>query len=465
MADEKNSVKTIEEPSSRIEVYREAEVVVVGGGPAGVSAAVAAARNGAKTVLIERYGHLGGMATGGLVILIPHLSDGTDQLVIAGQQKEWLDRLEPLEGVVRPPSDAIGSSDPKLIKKWGNYRFFVVEGKIRLSAYVDPEMLKCVLNDMVEDAGVILCLHSWGCRALMDGNRITGVVFESKQGRKAVLGKIIIDATGDGDIFASSGADFDPTLDPKLRSSKLALVFRVGNIDAEKYRAFKGKETQTTSIYETGSEKSSYAKLIGKLNRQGGFTVTMPTPKDDVVWFNNWIPDLSCLKVEDLTRMEVETRRKMLLTHKFFKENIPGFENSFILDTASQVGTRGSRRLIGEHILTEAEMRAGTVYEDTIALFPPITTNASNELPNRCIPYRSLLPRNVDNLLVAGRCFSSDLVANDIMNLIPPCVAMGEAAGTAAALCAKEGVTPREVDYKVLQKHLLGQGVPLPELV
>ena len=115
--------------------------------------------------------------------------------------------------------------------------------------------------------------------------------------------------------------------------------------------------------------------------------------------------------------------------------------------------------------MTEAEMRAGTVYEDTIALFPPLTTNASTEKPNRCIPYRSLLPRNVDNLLVAGRCFSSDLVANDIMNLIPPCVAMGEAAGTAAALCAKEGVTPREVDYRVLQKYLSGQGVPLPELV
>ena len=137
--------------------------------------------------------------------------------------------------------------------------------------------------------------------------------------------------------------------------------------------------------------------------------------------------------------MEVETRRKMLLTHRFYRENIPGFEDSYILDTAPQVGTRGSRRLIGEHILTEAELRAGTSYEDTIALFPPLTANASAERPNRCIPYRSLIPRKVDGLLVAGRCFSSDLVANDIMNLIPPCVAMGEAAGTAAALCLSGG--------------------------
>ena len=464
MADSTTHPRTIQEPVRHLEVYKEAEVVVVGGGPAGVSAAVAAARNGANTVLIERYGHLGGMATGGLVILIPHLSDGTERLVIAGQQKEWLDRLEPLGGVVMPPLDAVGSSDPKLLEQWGSYRFFVVDGKIRLSAYVDPEMLKCVLNDMVLESGVSLCLHSWGCQALMDSNKIVGVAFESKEGRKAILGKVIIDATGDGDIFASAGADLDATLDPNLRSSKLALVFRVGNIDYEKFRSYKGKETQTTSIYETGSEESSYAKMMGELNRLGGFTVTMPTPRKDVVWFNNWIPDLSCLKVEDLSRMETETRKKMLLTYNFFRENVPGFEDSFILDTASQVGTRGSRRLIGEHILTEQELRSGTVYEDTIALFPPLTSNATPEKPNRCIPYRSLVPRNLDGLLVAGRCFSSDLVANDIMNLIPPCVAMGEAAGAAAALSVRHGVAPRDVEYNDLRERLVSQGVVLPEL-
>ncbi len=463
MADRKAGGESIIEPSRQIRVYREEEVLVVGGGPAGVSAAVAAARNGARTVLLERYGHLGGMATGGLVILIPHLSDGSEKLVIAGQQAEWLDRLEPLGGVLQPPREALGSADPATIERWGNYRFFVVEGRVRLSAYVDPESLKCVLNDMVTEAGVTLCLHSWGCRALMDGTRIKGIVFESKEGRQAVLGQVVVDATGDGDIFASAGADFDGTLDPALRSSKLALVFRVGNIDSRRFRAFKGKETQTTSIYETGSEESSYAKLMGELNRLGGFTVTMPTSRDDVVWFNNWIPGLSCLKVEDLTRMEVETRRKMRLTYRFFKENVPGFEESYILDTASQVGTRGSRRLIGEHILTEGEMREGVVYEDTIAMFPPLTTNVSPDHPNRCIPYRSLLPRNVDGLLVAGRCFSSDPVANDIMNLIPPCVAMGEAAGTAAALSVRHGMDPRNVPYSDLRGLLLSHGVPLPK--
>jgi len=147
-----------------------------------------------------------------------------------------------------------------------------------------------------------------------------------------------------------------------------------------------------------------------------------------------------------------------------FKENVPGFENSFILDTASQLGTRGSRRLVGEHILTEDEIRSGKIFEDTIALFPPRSFNASEDVPNRCIPFRSLVPRRIENLLVAGRCFSSDLVANEIMNLIPPCVTMGEAAGTAAAIAAKSGVIPKEVDYETLYHRLRDRNVPLPEI-
>ncbi|MBW1799516.1 MAG: FAD-dependent oxidoreductase [Deltaproteobacteria bacterium] len=192
----------------------------------------------------------------------------------------------------------------------------------------------------------------------------------------------------------------------------------------------------------------------------------MPTPSlsKDTVWFNNWIPDHSCLKVEDLTRVEVDTRKKMRPTHKFFKENVPEFEDSFILDTASQLGTRGSRRLVGEHILTEDEIRSGKIFKDTIALFPPRSFNASEDAPNRCIPFKSLVPCRIKNLLVAGRCFSSDLVANEIMNLIPPCVTMGEAAGTAAALAVKSGVIPKEVDDETLYHRLRDQNVPLPEI-
>jgi hypothetical protein len=142
---------------------------------------------------------------------------------------------------------------------------------------------------------------------------------------------------------------------------------------------------------------------------------------------------------------------------------MPGFEKCFILDTASQVGTRGSRRLVGEYVVTADDLRAGTVYEDTIAAIPRFEENVSAKIPNRCIPYRSLVPRTTERLLAAGRCFSSDVVANDALNLIPFCVQMGEAAGTAAAMSLKKRVAPRHVDYKSLQQQLLAQGAWLPK--
>ena len=152
----------------------------------------------------------------------------------------------------------------------------------------------------------------------------------------------------------------------------------------------------------------------------------------------------------------------MLVGHDFYKRNIPGFENSFILDTASQLGTRGSRRLIGEYVITKEDVKTGEGYEDTIAIFPRYRPDASGKQRHFPIPYRSLVPKNMEGLLVAGRCFSSDTVANDLFNLIPHCAAMGEAAGTAAALAVQHGVSPRQVDYKLLKECLIKQGVPLP---
>jgi hypothetical protein len=151
----------------------------------------------------------------------------------------------------------------------------------------------------------------------------------------------------------------------------------------------------------------------------------------------------------------------MLTTYNFLKKNVQGFDKSFIINVASQIGTRGSRRLLGEYVVTERDIRSGIVYDDTIALCPPIDANVSSERPHMCIPYRSLLPRKVENLLVAGRCFSSDLVANDVLNIIPFCVAMGQAAGTAAAIAAKAGISPKAIDVRSLQRQLIDQNVVL----
>lgn len=438
------------EESREIKIYAESDVVVVGGGPAGFAAAVAAARNGAKTILLERYGHLGGMTTGGLVLIIMPMSDGTAEQQIRGLCQEVIDRLDVMGAAVHPTKEELGSSDPALVSHWRRYAFGVVEGKIRMSAAVDPESLKCVLNDMVVESGVNLLLHSWESRAIAEGKNVKGVIFESKSGRQAVLGKVIIDATGDGDVYASAGAAFENKADLKMRSSHLALTFRIGNIDAKKYYAFRQSEPQKT------------ADLMKELESLGGFSMFIATSHENVIWVNNNIPGLDPLNVADLTKLEVQTRRRAQITLKFLKAKMPGFENSFILDTASQPGVRSSRRLIGEHVLTESDLRAGTIFPDTIAVCPDFRHSVSPQYPHWHVPYRSLVPVQIENLLVAGRCFSSDLVANDLLAPVQFCIAMGQAAGTAAALAVKNNVPVRRLDVKNLQELLIKQGVPLP---
>jgi hypothetical protein len=441
--------KTILEQAREIKVLAEADVVVVGGGPGGHSAAIAAARNGARTVLLERYGHLGGMSTGGIVIQIPHMSDASGEQQIAGLCQEWIDRLDVIGGVLVPKREEIGSSDEKLVAQWRRFMGNVNNGRIEYTAWVDPELLKCILNDMVEEAGVKLLLHSWGTRAIVEDNTVKGIIFESKSGRQAILGKIIIDGTGDGDLLPSARAEFDGALDPKLRSSMLALVFRIGNCDYQKLCDFREAEPE------------KYQELMKELAGVAGTRLLpLPSSRNDVMWVNNWIPDLNCMNVEDLTRLEVEMRKIMLRGHEFIKKNIPSFENSFIMDTASQTGTRGGRRLVGEYVVTADDLKAAKKYDDAIAVFPRL--GMMGESAHVQIPYRCLVPIKVEGLLVAGRSFSSDAGANNMANLIPHCIAMGQAAGTAAALAIKNNIALRKVDYRTLQKQLLDQGVPLP---
>src|SRR4030042_4516708 len=281
--------RIITEPAQDVKILTEAEVVVVGGGPGGHSAAIAAARNGARTVLVERYGHLGGMATGGIVIQIPHMSDGTEEQQIAGLTQEWIDRLDPIGRVLVPRRSEIGSADEKLVSYWRRFMGNVNRGKIEYTAWVDPELLKCVLNDMVEDAGIKLLLPSWGTRAIEEDGTVKGIIFASKSGRQAVMGKISIDGTGDGDLLPSAGAEWEGGFDPTSRSSMLALVFRVGNCDYQKYCDFREvnpEKAQTLS--------KEMAELVGTR------LAPLPSHRNDVMWVNNWIPNLDNLNVEHL---------------------------------------------------------------------------------------------------------------------------------------------------------------------
>ena len=448
------SNKTITEAAREVPVCHETDVVVVGGGPAGVAAAVAAARNGARTTLVERYGHLGGMATGGLVILIPFLSDGTEQQVLGGLLQEMVERLDVMNAALYPPREQWGAGDEQSLRHWrrrgtGSY---VSNKRVRYSVTVDPEMLKCVMNDMVEEAGVKLYLHSWASCAIAENGWVKGMIFESKSGRQAILSKVAIDCTGDGDMFASAGADYDATIDRNLRTANLAMVFRVGNVDAEKYVDFRDGQPQ------------QHAEVMKELVAMGGFDTYWRTTRDDIFWCNNWLRNLDCLNVEDLTSAEVSARKSMLISLDYLRKNVPGFKDCFIIDTAPQIGTRGSRRLQGEHILTWEEVMSGAIHEDAILVSSHLGQTASKEYPLASVPYRSLVPKRVDNLLVAGRCFSSDARANNDYNWIQHCIPMGQAAGTAAAIALQEHVQPRQVNADTLQARLLSQGTMLPGL-
>ena len=446
------ALKTITEPARETRVCHETDVLVVGGGPAGVAAAVAAARNGAKTVLVERYGHLGGMATGGLVILIPFLTDGTQQQVLAGLLQEMVDRLDVRHAALYPKKEEWGASDEQALRYWrrrgtGSY---VSNKRVRYSVTVDPEILKCVMNDMVEEAGVKLYLHSWASCAIADNGGVRGIVFESKSGRQAILSKVTVDCTGDGDIFASAGADFDATIDRSLRTANLALVFRLGNVNAERYVDFRDGEPER------------HQATMKQLVAMGGFDTYWRTTREDIFWCNNWLRNLDCLNVEDLTSAEVSARKSMLISLDYLRKNVPGFEDCYVVDTASQIGTRGSRRLQGEHILRWDEVSSGVIHQDAILVSSRLGQTVSKEYPLASIPYRSLLPRGIDNLLVAGRCFSADAKASNDYNWIQHCIPMGQAAGTAAALAVKAGIQPRHVDPVLLQTLLLHQGAVLP---
>lgn len=441
----------IHEQAKEIEVFDRCDVLVVGAGPAGTAAAVSAARNGAgKVVLLERYGHLGGMATGGQVLFIPHLSEGKQQM-IAGIQQEWLDRLEKMpNGLIGPDRKDIGSTDPALIDKWRKYYGFVCDGWIWYGAYVDPEMLKIAMVNMVEDAGVTVYCHAWGSEALMEGNRVIGVTFQSKEGRKAILAGKVIDCTGDGDIFASAGCAYEKEYSGDDRSYNVSVVFRLGNVDSEEFRNWK---------YDPNSH---YRDKLAEYKKLFGYRISpFVTPMKDIMWVNNFVEGKDCCNVQDLTDTEMLIRRSLNEGIEWIRENVPGFKNAFLHDTAPQLGTRGSRRLNGTYRLTMDDIAQTIEHEDTIAIIP-----AHRRMKYKSpieLPYGVMLPADdVEDLLAAGRCFSSAHDANDHANLIPHCVALGEAAGAAAAVALQSNTTFRDVDIKTVQQTLKKQGVYLP---
>jgi 2-polyprenyl-6-methoxyphenol hydroxylase-like FAD-dependent oxidoreductase len=457
--------RTITEPQRLTRIWRDVDVAVVGGGPGGVAAAISAARSGARTVLIERYGHLGGMATGGLVNIIPNLSDIFGTQRIYGITQEMLDRLAKHRGTSFPAKQDWGTTDKALVDYYldTNLSWFYVRnddrGKqhVHYSAVVDPEILKNEFNEMVLESGAELLLHAWGADAIVEHGTVRGVFFQSKSGRQALLARVVIDATGDGDVMVSAGAEFDNDCSNKRRTAWLAFVWWMTNVDLKRYDDFKK------------NQPDKYKELMKELRDKGGYPMFFKgilKNQEGVVWYHCMQPQperTDAMDVEQLTRIDIEARRRAVLTHEFMKQYVPGFEKAFIMLTAPQLGTQGGRRLVGEYTLSEKDLETDEVYPDTVAV---LANNDSGDISSRhpalCIPYRTLVPRQTDGLLVAGRHFSCSDTINEFFNIIPHCLCYGQAAGAAAALAVHEGIEPRHVDYAALQANLKAQGVGLP---
>jgi 2-polyprenyl-6-methoxyphenol hydroxylase-like FAD-dependent oxidoreductase len=420
-----NRVSFINEPARQTPVRAETEVLVIGGGTAGVSAAVAAARNGAEVILVERLGYLGGLATGGLIALLLTLDDGRGRQVIGGLCQEITDRLHRRGAAHSPSKSEWGSVDEKLVAH--NQRWGLVWGhgphRVRYSVAYDAEEFKFALNTMTEEAKARVLFHSYACDAIVEGDRITGVTFQSKSGRFAILAKTVIDASGDGDILTSAGVPYE-------KESVLPwLWFTMGGVENAEAAIEKGRW-----FFRTLGD--------GRVLLPWGATERIARKID-------------ATDPDDLSYAELACRRRVMEQVDSMRAELPGFARAHICHIADQLGVTESRRLIGRHVLGRDEVDRPC--DDVIA----ITGNWTKYESLYYIPYRSLLAAQFTNLIVAGRCISVDHRVHHATKEIPPCMATGEAAGVAAALSVRTGIEPSALEVKLLQNRLESQGAIL----
>ena len=446
------------EPASDIEVYAECDVLVVGAGAAGHSAAVAAARAGCRDViLMERYGYSGGDVTGDYVLMVPKLSWKTLPFV-RGIQEEWFDRMErAVPGSTWGPSlDEIGKKDKMLIERWKMKMDTTSPGDdpvLVRSVYYDGPQLEIEMDLMLLELSdrIRILYHSWGTRPIMDGNVIKGVIFESKEGRKAVFAKVVIDATGDGDLFRQTGAPYEDLSGENTRSHNTTLAWRVG-----------GVHTQYLEDWRN-SHPDLWRELNRNLRQMTGLAGSAPSwdePNGNCLVFNRH-SNVNCSTIKDLTATEINTRKAIRDVIAYCKRVLPGaYKDMYLLSIAPQTGVRCSRRLSGEYVMSAKDWVFGLQHDDVIAWHSTICR--LNDCAPVEIPYRAILPRKVDNLLCPGRHISADPIAIDWVNLIPQCIGTGQAAGVAAAVAVADGVGTHGVDIRKVQNILVDQNVPLP---
>ncbi len=463
-------MNVIIEPERKTPVLTVVDVVVVGGGSAGLVAALAARRAGADVLLIERHGYLGGLLTGGFVTK-------PQAPVVGGIPEELFERAIRLGG-------ARGNTRYRL--RNGTYTYFM--------SPIDPETMKRVAFECVDEAGVKLLLHSLVVDSVTEGDDVKGVLVENKSGRQAIMADVVVDASGDADVAASAGAPYEVGRRKDGVAQPMSMMFRMGRVDVNVlvqyaknhlddftftyYPNVEGQipeKSQSLNIVLEGfmSLQQKASDELGYESPRVGLNIKAGIGIGDVFVNATRITEGVATNIQDLTDAEVQVRTQVQECVTFLRTYVPGFKDSYLLDTPTEIGVRESRRIIGEYTLTLKDILHRRKFDDVVAkgygvidIHEPggrrLRFDAIEEYQ---IPYRCLLPKKINRLLVAGRCVSCDHEVLGTIRTIPTCMYTGQAAGVAAALSVKYNTTPRNLNVKALQKSLIKQKVVLFESV
>lgn len=451
-----------------IEVKYNADVLIIGGGPAGVCAAISAARFGASTVLVEEGGFCGGMATRGLVgpFMTCYDADGSE-MIIRGLFEEIVDRMV-ASGFAIHPAEVMGGTA---------FTSWIKVGHDHVTPF-EAEGLKLILDEMLMEAGVKVLYHTTFLQPIMDEKKITGAVVASKSGIQGISAKVVVDATGDGDVAYRCGAEYEMGNEELGLMQPATMFFRISNVDTDRVEA--DIQANLHNFYrKNGVNYRSFHWRVTEARENGDWSLDRVSiglfrmPKKDEWCVNtSRIMNVDSTDSESLTKAEILGRKQVDEILNFLRKYVPGCEDARLKSTASYIGIRESRHIKGEYRLTAEDLLSAKVPEDSILIaansvdvhgrFGP-KSNEYTPINGSYygVPYRSLIPLGIDGLLLAGRCISADSTAAGAIRVMPPCMAMGQAAGTAAAMAAKQNIPVRDVEISLLQEQLKNNGVCL----
>lgn len=455
--------------SRDIENIYSPDVLVCGGGPAGICAAVSAARAGAQTLLIEQNAFCGGMATAGLVAPFMTCYDsGGDEMLIRGLFEEIVNRLIEKGGAIHPSEVTAPSS----------FTSYITVGHMHVTPF-RAETLKNVADEMLTEAGVKVIYHASFVDAEAENGHISSVIVHFKEGLRRITPKIVVDCTGDADVAAAAGVPYDLGNPKTGKIQPASLFFRIGNVDLSEIE--KDYQKNINNFYrKDGVNYRSLHWWVEKARQAGDWnldrvSIGLFRDVDEDEWSINTsrIMNIDGTRSESLTEAEIEGRKQVDQIFKFFRKYVPGCKDAKLLQTGSTIGIRETRHIKGIRTLTIDDVLNCTVPDDSVMVgansvdihgkFGP-KSNEYIALPAGKyygVPYGTMIPVNTDNLIVSGRCISAESDAAGAIRVMPPCMALGQAAGSAAALCAAKSISPALLDTSELRTLLSENGVKL----